>query len=141
MLVHEEPLVRVLAAAPALDQDQAPPELVAGHVRVQLAGCDGRDRVVCLVRLPGAGIPDDHVAAAVLAGRDHALEVDVLDRVILDVNGEPLGCRVEGRAVRHRPARQDTIHLEAQVVVAATGPMPLYDEPELAVGLLHALAW
>ena len=36
-------------------------------------------RVVGLARLPRAPVPDDDVAAAVLAGRDHALEVEVLD--------------------------------------------------------------
>ena len=39
-----------------------------------------------LVRLPGAAVPDDDVAAAVLAGRDHALEVGVVERVVLDVD-------------------------------------------------------
>ena len=54
------------------------------------------DRVAGLVRLPGAGVPDDDVAAAVLAGRDDALEVEVLQRVVLDVERRPahVGSRV-----------------------------------------------
>ena len=79
---------------------------------------------------PGAGVPDDHVAAAVLAGGDHALEVDVLDRVILDVDGEALDRRVECRPVRHGPAREYAVHLEPQVVVTPPGAVPLHDEPE-----------
>ena len=46
---------------------------------------------------PRAGVPDDDVAAAVLAGRDDALEVDVLERVVLDVERGPAHGRVERR--------------------------------------------
>ena len=55
---------------------------------MQLAGGDRRGRVVGrgVVRLPGAAVPDDDVAAAVLAGGDDALEVEVLHRVVLDVD-------------------------------------------------------
>ena len=56
------------------------------------------------LRLPGAPVPDDDVAGAVLLGGDDALEVEVLDRVVLDVDGHPPDGRVEGRALGHGPA-------------------------------------
>ena len=57
-----------------------------------------------LGRCPGAPVPHDHVAAAVLAARDDALEVEVVERVVLDVDGQALDVGVERRALRHRPA-------------------------------------
>ena len=41
-----------------------------------------------LLRLVRAAVPDLHRASAVLPLRDLAGEVDVVERVILDVNGE-----------------------------------------------------
>ena len=53
-----------------------------------------------------AAIPDDHRARAVVALRDPALEVRVLERVILDVHREPLIGRdsATGRSARPRSA-------------------------------------
>jgi hypothetical protein len=53
---------------------------------------DGACRVQRLrLGLPGAPVPDDDVAGAVLLRRDDALEVEVLDRVVLDVDGHAAG--------------------------------------------------
>src|SRR5215469_9323727 len=100
------------------------------YIGVQFACLDGSDRIVGLVWLPGSGIPDDHVPAAVFACRDDALEIDVLDGMIFDVHGRALGFRVEGWPVGHGPARQHAVHLKPQVVVPSTGTVPLHDEPE-----------
>src|SRR5262245_63910511 len=37
--------------------------------------------------------------------------------MVLDTHGEPLLARVEGRAFRHRPAQQDAVQLQPEVVV------------------------
>ena len=79
--------------------------------------------------LPGAPVPDDDVAGAVLLGRDDALEVEVLDRVVLDVDGHAPDLRVEGRALGDGPADEDAVDLEAEVVVEARRAMALDDEP------------
>ena len=108
-------------------------ELLAGQVHVQLTLGDGLGRILVLVgRGPRAPVPDDDVAAAVLALADHALEVEVLDRVVLDVDGEALGARVERRALGHGPRHEDAVHLEAEVVVQAGGPVALHHEATLA---------
>ena len=49
------------------DEHEAAAELLAVQLGVQLTGVDGGERVVGAVRLPRAPVPDDHVAAAVLA--------------------------------------------------------------------------
>ena len=80
------------------------------------------------LRRPGAAVPDHHRAAAVLALRDGALEVVVFDRMILDVDGEPLVARHEARAARHRPAHHHAVELEPQVVVQPRRGVLLDDE-------------
>ena len=47
------------------------------------------DGVVPLGLGPRAPVPDDDVPAAVLTGGDHALEVEVVQGVVLDVNRQP----------------------------------------------------
>jgi hypothetical protein len=47
-------------------------------------------RLPVLDRHPFAAVPDDDPAGAVVAFGDHALEVAVVERVILDAHGEPL---------------------------------------------------
>src|SRR6185295_4553908 len=70
-----------------LDERPAAAELVALQVEQQLALLESLMRV--LERLPDAAVPDDDGARAVVAFRNHALEVAVLERVILDFHGEP----------------------------------------------------
>ena len=88
------------------------------------------------MELPGAAVPHDHVAAAVLAARDHALEVGVVERVVLDVDREVPRRGIEGQALRHRPAHEHAVDLEPEVVVQTAGAMPLHHEagPSVAVG-------
>ena len=57
-LVHQQSLLLTGPVEPGLDQDQAPAGLVAVHVRVQFARCDGGRRIVDAVRLPGTAVPD-----------------------------------------------------------------------------------
>ena len=84
--------------------------------------------LLLLHELVGAAVPDLDGAGAVLARRDLALEVGVVERVILDVNGEmPLSGR-EWHALWHRPARKHAVPLEPDVVVKASGRMTLDDE-------------
>jgi hypothetical protein len=84
-----------------------------------------------LEELIGARIPDLDRARAVLALRDLALERRVVDRVVLDVDGEVLQPRLERNPLRHRPAREDTVALEPEVVVQAPGVVALDDEQRL----------
>ena len=94
VLVDEQPLL----LAPPLPlrrphEHEAPGELLAVDVEVQIALRDGLGRIDPGLGAPPSPVPDDDVAAAVLAGRDHALEVGVLDRVVLDLHREPADAR------------------------------------------------
>jgi hypothetical protein len=73
------------------------------------------------------------VAGAILAFGDVALEVGVGNRVVLRLDGEPLDRRVGRRLLRDRPALEDAIDLEAQVVVEARGVVLLDDEDRVGV--------
>ena len=72
-------------------------------------------------------------AGAVLALRDLALEGGVVERVVLDVDGERALAGLERHALRHRPARERAVALEAEVVVEPPGVVALDDEDRLAV--------
>ena len=57
-----------------------------------------------------------------------ALEVAVLERVILDLHGEPLVGHVVRRTLRHGPRREHAVHLEAEVEVQLAGGVLVDDE-------------
>ena len=81
-----------------------------------------------LSRLVGAAVPDLHLAGAVLALRDLAGEVDVVERVVLDVHREVVALGVGRDALRHRPRDQHAVALEAQVPVQVAGVVLLHHE-------------
>ena len=76
---------------------------------------------------PGALVPDHDRAAAVLALRDHAFEVGVIDRVVFDLHGERFHRRVETGAFRNGPAFERAVVFEAEVVMEAAGGVLLDD--------------
>ena len=95
--------------------------------------------VVELVRLVGAAVPDPHRAGAVAALRDVALELEVLERVVLGVDRHAVVLRVLGDPVRDRPGDGDAVVLEAQVPVQARRVVLLHDEPGQAVAAVAGL--
>ena len=131
-------LGRLLAGpprAPALGAHEHPRafqlEAVERHLEIALG--QRRVDVVDLGR-PGAAIPQHHHAGAVAIG-DHALELAVLDRVILDVHRQPLVGGVDRRALRHRPRQQHAVVLDAEVVVQRGGQV-LLDAEEARLAAL-----
>jgi len=74
-MFEEQPLVS-LAARPSVNFHQRPltEHLLAEHPKGELSCLDPFDSVVRLDELERTVVPDDDVAAAVVAGRDHALE-------------------------------------------------------------------
>ena len=126
-LLDQEPVVAALAFL-GLEPDQHPAaaELFAAEPELQRAlpvlrlGIAHRD--------PAAAVPDDHGAGAILALGDRLLEVGVLQRVVLDVHGEPPDRGVERGPLRHRPALERVAELQPQVVVQAPRGMLLDHE-------------
>ena len=124
VLAQEEPVLRI-------------PVELRGHERpdaVQpLPLQANRQTAVPLLldELVRAAIPDLDGSGAVLAGRDRALEVAVLERVILDVHGEMPLAPAKWNALRHRPACQCAVSLETKVVVQPSRIVALDDEARL----------
>src|SRR5688572_19308293 len=67
--------------------------------------------------LPRAAVPEHDGAPPVLAHGDRAFKLAVLDRVVLDLDGEALVGGVEARTLGHGPALEHAVELEAKVVV------------------------
>src|SRR5271166_58917 len=72
-----------------------------------------------LQRLVGAAVPDLDRSGAVLPLGDLAVEVEVLERVILGGGGEAVLLRRLGQALRDRPRGEHAVVLQAQVPVQA----------------------
>src|SRR6476620_292585 len=68
-------------------EDPATPELLAFQSKIQLALVV---RLLRVVAIPESAIPHHHRAAAVLALRNGAFEVAVVQRMVLDLYREPL---------------------------------------------------
>ena len=126
MLVQQQPLL--VGVAVTANEGKAALELFAVELEVEVALLDLLDRVGALHQLPRAPVPHDHVAAAVLARRDDPFEVEVVERMVLDVHGHTLRVRIECRTLRHCPAHEDSVGLESQVVVQLTGAVALDHE-------------
>src|SRR5207248_10445723 len=106
-LADDQPVLRV---ARELCRDEGP-----RAVQPRALEPDGQAAVPLLLdELVRAGIPDLDGPRAVLALRDHAFEAGVLERVVLDVDGEVLLAGLERDTLRHCPARERPIPLEAE---------------------------
>ena len=102
---------------------------------------DGETAVSLLLdELVRSLVPDLDRAGAVVPLGDLALEARVLDRVVLDVDGEVLLSGLEGNALRDRPRRERAVALEPEVVVEPPRVVPLDDEDRAAVASVGRLA-
>jgi hypothetical protein len=84
-----------------------------------------------LVGLVDAVVPDLHHPGAVGAGGYLAREVDVLERVVLDVDGEVVALWVGRDAFGNGPGDEYAVALEAQVPVQSPRVVLLDHEPGL----------
>ena len=129
VLLDEQPaLVAAVLAAAASHERPAAVQLRAVEVELELALAVALDRI--LLGNPGAAVPQEDGARAVLLRRDHAFEVAVLDGMVLDVHREALVVRVEARAFRHGPAQEHPAELEPEVVVQVARGVLLDDEAQ-----------
>ena len=60
--------------------------------------------------------------------RDRALEVAVVERVVLDLHCKAPVTRIEGWPLGHGPGLEDPVHLQAQIVMQPGGGMLLDDK-------------
>src|SRR4051812_26887792 len=131
---HLGPWARLVV--PALDQQPLGLLPVAcplqGKAAPQLLAVEDEDRMTALqslrprhtaTLLVATPVPDDHPAAA-----DLALETVVGERVVLDLDREPLDGRIHRRPLGHCPGAHLAADLEPQVEVMRGGSMLLDDE-------------
>jgi hypothetical protein len=85
-----------------------------------------------LVRFVGPLVPDLNLSGAVFALRDLPGEVDVLDRVILDVNGEVISLGVVRDPLRDRPRDEHAVALQSQVPMETARVMLVHDITRLS---------
>src|SRR4051812_26159108 len=72
-----------------------------------------------LLALVGSAVPDPHRARAVFTLRDVAMEVQILERMVLGPDRHPVVLGRGRNPVRYRPRREYAIALEAQVPMDA----------------------
>ena len=108
---------------------QRPCSLLAiqGEFQIALLEAALADRL----RLPDAAIPQHDGAAAILAFGNGAFEIAIVQRVILDLDRQPLVGGIERWTARHGPGFEDAIELEPEIVVQAGRVMLLDHEPPL----------
>ena len=128
VLVDEQPLLLDESLPVARISAKRPRQLLAVQVEVQLACVDGAaGSSVCA----GVHVPRSQTITSpppYSPAWDHALEVGVLERMVLDVHGQLAGGRIERRPLRDGPAGQHAVDLQPEVVVQAPRAMALDDE-------------
>src|SRR5216684_4719006 len=92
-----------------------------------------------LLGLVRTAVPDLHGATAVLALWDLTREVDVVQRVVLDVDGEVVLLGVRRDSSGHGPRDKYPILLEPEIPVQASRGMLLHHEPRRLCDLLWHL--
>ena len=96
-MLDQEPVRAFVAGAIVLDADQNPAafELVADEHEFQIALAQLLLGCFVAERRPEAAIPKHDGSAAVLSFWDPPLEVTVIERMILDLDGEAFDFRIE----------------------------------------------
>ena len=124
----------VLLLAGEVGRNERPHSLQALAVEA-----DGQTAVgLLLEKLVRARIPDLDRPRPVLALGDLALEAGIVERVVLDVDGEVALAGLERHTLRHRPGEKDAVALEPEVVVKGSRVVALNDEDRALRALLPA---
>ncbi len=115
------------------EQRVAPAEPLAGERELNLV-------VGPFVLFERASVPDLHRARAVFAGRNLALEVEILERVILGSHRQPVFLRDRRDPVGHCPGSERSAVLEPQIPVQPGRVVLLDDEPSAGLGRRRAVS-
>ena len=127
-MLDQKPVGSLLALSLAHPgQDPAAVKFLTLKGEIQLAFCIAALRILAI---PIAAVPNHDGASAVLALRNGAFEVAVIQRMVLDLDREPLVMRIEGRALGDGPGLEDAVQFEPQVVVQMRCRMLLNHEAE-----------
>ncbi|MGY4356834.1 hypothetical protein ACVW0J_003327 [Bradyrhizobium sp. i1.7.7] len=70
-----------------------------------------------ILGLPGAAVPEHDRAAAILPFRNRAFEIAIVERMVLDLDRQPLVMRIERGSLGDRPRLEHAVELEPQIIV------------------------
>src|ERR1700745_3029306 len=87
-------------------QDPTAMELLTLESEIQLAFCKAP---LWILASPIAAVPNHDGASAILALRNGAFKVAVIQRMVLDLDCEPLVMWIEGRTLGDRPGFEDAV--------------------------------
>ena len=136
-LFDQQPLLLAVCGGPrsttGAHQGEGSAQLVAAKRQIKFARPDGAGHVVLGVdRGVNPAVPDDHGSSAIVAFGNHAFEVAVFKRMVLDHHGQMLVGRVERGAFGHGPGPQHSFHFQPQIVMQPGGVV-LLDHENAAV--------
>src|SRR5690606_36108422 len=120
-----------------LQQPDILPVLLANAVKLPIslelpavqAHAQASFRMIPAEQLERAYVPDDHRAAAVLSGRDRPLEVEVVERMVLRLEGRTADLKLGGQSLRDRPRFQRSVHLQPKIIMQVGGGVFLDHKP------------
>ncbi|MND78806.1 hypothetical protein D3C80_705270 [compost metagenome] len=118
------PLGRLAAIALEPDQSPAALEPLALQIELDHALREGGVQVLVL-RRPGSRVPQLDRPCPVVAGRDGPFEIAVVQRVVFDLDRQPLDGRVARRGLGDGPGLQHAVMFDAEVVMQAGRGMAL----------------
>ena len=117
-----------IAVATHAHQHKAAVQLVAMQREFQVAFPES---LLGIVGFPIAAVPELHGAAAILALRNGAFEIAVVERMVFHFHRQPLVARIERGPPGDRPGFEDAIELEPEIVMQARRIMLLDHETPL----------
>ncbi len=141
-MFDQQPIGSLAAELIAMHTHQHPTafELCAFQREFKVACKEGLVRGLGALGSPEAAVPQHDRAAAVLALRDRALEITVVERMILDFHGQTFVGGIQRRSAGNRPGLEHTLPFQAHIVVQLPGGMLLHDEAQARGGCYALLA-
>ena len=130
-LLEQEPFLLLLAHA---HERPAPAELESEELQLHLSTLVLLERILGLEGAEPPVIPHDDRSGSVVPCRDDSLERAVLQRMVLDVDRQPLLLHARRGPFGHRPTLERSVQLEAEVVMHVARPVLLDDEPGRRTG-------
>ena len=136
-MLDQEPVVALAAIAIVAHAHQHPaaPQLGARKNELELTPAQCFAGVTVPVRHPEAAVPQHDRPAAVLTLGDRAFEVSVLERMVLDLDGEALVAWIERGPLGDGPGFEHAIQLQPQVIVQAGCSMLLHHKARVVCRL------
>src|SRR4051794_33449209 len=114
-VLDEKPVVAVaavaLAVVPHAHNHPAALQLLASKREFEFPFPKRTFGIVPVFRRPEAAVPEHYGSATVLALRDGAFEVPIVERMVLDLHGQPAVARIERGTFGNGPGLENAVHL------------------------------